>query len=58
MPRASGSSDRIAIRRQQPYLVRDLTAEAAALRKLGRPDEAAKPELRTQSIPSTQADPN
>jgi len=33
-----------------PYLVRDLTAEADALRKLGRADEAAKIERRTQSI--------
>jgi len=39
-----------------PYLVRDLTAEAEALRKLGRADEAAKLERRTQSIQSAQTD--
>ncbi len=41
-----------------PYLVRDLTAEAEALRKLGRTDEAAKLERRTQSIQSAQTNPN
>jgi hypothetical protein len=41
-----------------PYLVRDLTAEAQALRKLGRAAEAAKIEQRTQSIQSAQANPN
>jgi tetratricopeptide (TPR) repeat protein len=40
-----------------PYLVRDLTAEAQALRKLGRDDEAAKLERRTQSIQSAQPNP-
>jgi tetratricopeptide (TPR) repeat protein len=40
-----------------PYLVRDLTAEAQALRKLGRADEAAKLEQRTQSLQSA-ANPN
>jgi hypothetical protein len=41
-----------------PYLVRDLTAEAEALRKLGRADEAAKLEHRAQSLQSAQANPN
>jgi hypothetical protein len=41
-----------------PYLVRDLTAEAQALRKLGRTEEAAKLEQRTQSLQSAQANPN
>jgi hypothetical protein len=41
-----------------PYLVRDLTAEAQALRKLGRTEEAAKIESRTQAIQSAQANPN
>jgi hypothetical protein len=41
-----------------PYLVRDLTAEAQALRKLGRADEAAKLEQRTQSLQSAQTNPN
>jgi hypothetical protein len=41
-----------------PYLVRDLTAEAEALRKLGRADEAVKLERRTQSIQSAQSNPN
>jgi len=41
-----------------PYLVRDLTAEAQALRKLGRNDEAAKLEQRTQALPSAEAHPN
>ena len=40
-----------------PYLVRDLTAEAQALRKLGRTDDAAKLEQRTQSLQSA-ANPN
>jgi hypothetical protein len=42
---------------ESPYLVRDLTAEAQALRKLGRNDEAAKLEQRTQSLQSA-ANPN
>jgi Tetratricopeptide repeat len=41
-----------------PYLVRDLTAEAQALRQLGRPDEAAKLEQRTQTISAAQTSPN
>jgi len=41
-----------------PYLVRDLTAEANALRKLGRAVEAAKIERRTQSLQSAQTNPN
>ena len=41
-----------------PYLVRELTAEAQALRKLGRADEAARLEQRTQSIQAAQSDPN
>jgi len=40
-----------------PYLVRDLTAEAQALRKLGRNDDATKLEQRTQSLQSA-ANPN
>jgi hypothetical protein len=40
-----------------PYLVRDLTAEAQALRQLGRSDDAAKIEKRTQSIQSAQTNP-
>jgi tetratricopeptide (TPR) repeat protein len=40
-----------------PYLVRDLTAEAQALRQLGRTEEAVKLEQRTQTI-SAQASPN
>ena len=40
-----------------PYLVRDLTAEAQALRQLGRTEEAVKLEQRTQTI-SAQANPN
>jgi hypothetical protein len=43
---------------ESPYLVRDLTAEAQALRKLGRNDEAAKLEQRTLSLQSAQANPN
>jgi len=35
---------------ESPYLVRDLTAEAQALRQLGRSDDAAKLEQRTQTI--------
>jgi hypothetical protein len=38
--------------------VRDLTAEANALRQLGRTDEASRIERRTQSIQSAQANPN
>ncbi len=38
-----------------PYLVRELTAEAKALRQLGRNEEAAKLEQRTQALQSTQA---
>jgi hypothetical protein len=41
-----------------PYLIRELTAEAQALRQLGRADEAAKVEQRTQSIQSAQTNPN
>jgi tetratricopeptide (TPR) repeat protein len=41
-----------------PYLAQDLTAEAQALRKLGRNDEAAKLEKRTQSLQSAQSNPN
>jgi tetratricopeptide (TPR) repeat protein len=41
-----------------PYLVRDLSAEAEALRKLGRTTEADQIEKRLQSLPSVQADPN
>jgi tetratricopeptide (TPR) repeat protein len=37
-----------------PYLLRDLTAEAQALRKLGRNDEAAKLEQRAQLIQAAQ----
>jgi len=43
---------------ESPYLVRDLTAEAQALRKLGRNDEAAKLEQRTQALHSAQTNPN
>jgi len=42
---------------QSPYLMRDLTAEAGALRQLGRTADAAKIEQRTQSIQSTQTGP-
>jgi tetratricopeptide (TPR) repeat protein len=43
-----------------PYLVRGLTAEAQALRKLGRSNEATQLEKRVQAIqsPSAQANPN
>jgi Na+(H+)/acetate symporter ActP len=41
-----------------PYLVRDLTAEADALRKLGRTTEADQIQKRLQSLPSAQANPN
>ena len=41
-----------------PYLVRDLNAEAQALRQLGRPDEAAKLEQRTQIISTAQTNRN
>ena len=41
-----------------PYLVRDLTAEAEALRKLGRADEANEIQKRLQSLQSAQANPN
>jgi len=37
---------------ESPYLVRDLNAEAQALRKLGKADEAAAIERRTQTIQS------
>lgn len=43
---------------ESPYLVRDLTAEAAALRKLGRNDDAAKLEKRTQALQTSQTNPN
>lgn len=39
---------------ESSYLVPDLTAEAKALRKLGRNNEAAKLEQRAASIPSAQ----
>jgi tetratricopeptide (TPR) repeat protein len=42
---------------ESPYLVRDLTAEAQALRQLGRADDAAKIDQRTQSIQGSQAKP-
>jgi hypothetical protein len=38
--------------------VRDITAEANALRQLGRTDEASRIERRTQSIQSAQTNPN
>jgi tetratricopeptide (TPR) repeat protein len=41
-----------------PYLVRDLTAEAKALRQLGRASEAAKLQQRLESLQSAQAKPN
>jgi hypothetical protein len=41
-----------------PYLLRDLTAEAQALRKLGRPEDAAKLEQRMQSLQSAQTNRN
>jgi hypothetical protein len=41
-----------------PYLVRDLAAEAQALRQLGRTEEAAKIEARSRSIQSAQTNPN
>jgi hypothetical protein len=41
-----------------PYLIRELTAEADALRKLGRSDDAAKLEQRTQSIQAAQSNNN
>jgi hypothetical protein len=37
--------------------VRDLTAEAQALRQLGRSDEAAKLEPRTPTISAAQTNP-
>ena len=40
-----------------PYLVKDLAAEAQALRQLGRTEEATKLEQRTQTI-SAQSKPN
>jgi len=43
---------------ESPYLLNDLNAGAQALRKLGRNDEAAKLEKRTQSLQSAQANPN
>jgi tetratricopeptide (TPR) repeat protein len=43
---------------ESPYLVGDLNAEAAALRKLGRTDEAVRLEKRTQTLQSAQATPN
>jgi len=44
--------------RDSPYLVRDLTAEAEALRKLGRNGEADEIQKRLQSLQSAQANPN
>jgi hypothetical protein len=41
-----------------PYLVRDLTAEADALRKLGRNEEADKLQHRLDSLRPAQANPN
>ncbi len=41
-----------------PYLVNDLTAEAKALRKLGRNDEALKLEERTHAVQAAQTNPN
>jgi hypothetical protein len=41
-----------------PQLIRELTAEAQALRKLGRNDEAAKLEQRGQLIMAAQSNPN
>jgi tetratricopeptide (TPR) repeat protein len=41
-----------------PFLVRDLTAEAKSLRQLGRNEEAAKLEQRTQALQSAQTNPN
>ena len=41
-----------------PYLVDDLTAEAQALRQLGRTAEAAKVDTRTKAIQSAQSGPN
>jgi tetratricopeptide (TPR) repeat protein len=41
-----------------PYLLQDLTAEAHALRQLGRQDEAARIEQRTQSIQLAQSSHN
>jgi tetratricopeptide (TPR) repeat protein len=43
---------------ESPYLVNDLNAEAQALRKLGRSDDAAKLEQRTQALQAAQANPN
>lgn len=43
---------------ESPYLAGDLTAEAQSLRKLGRNDEAAKIEQRTQALQSAQTNPN
>jgi tetratricopeptide (TPR) repeat protein len=41
-----------------PYLAGELNAEAAALRKLGRADEAAKFENRLKSLQAAQTSPN
>jgi tetratricopeptide (TPR) repeat protein len=41
-----------------PYLTRDLTAEAQALRQLGRVDEAARLEQRTHTLSANQANSN
>jgi hypothetical protein len=56
--RPNGSFGGATVRHEQPYLVRDLTAEAQALRELGRTDEAGKIEQRTHTIQSAQANPN
>jgi hypothetical protein len=40
-----------------PYLVRNLSAEAQALRELGGADEATKIESPTQAIASAQSKP-
>jgi len=41
-----------------PYVIRDLTAEAQALRELGRTEEAVKLEQRMQTIQAAQSNPN
>jgi hypothetical protein len=41
-----------------PYIIRDLTAEAQALRILGRTEEAVKLEQRMQTIRAAQSNPN
>jgi hypothetical protein len=41
-----------------PYMIRDLTAEAQALRILGRTEEAVRLEQRTQTIQAAQSNPS